>query len=104
MITNVIGENMTLDDIETGKSYACKFKVSTFIDDEGNAVSAKLAVGQKHPGMPGTYESLGLIQIRDTEKELVQLKDTKDGATYYVPWVDCWDVDTVEWIDRETVA
>jgi hypothetical protein len=54
--------------------------------------------------MPGTYEGLGLIQIRDTEQELVQLKDTRDGATYNVPWADCWDIDTVEWIDRETMA
>ena len=46
---------------------------------------------------PGVYESLGVIKIRDTEQQLVELEDTQTGRTFVVPWEDCWDVDTVEW-------
>ena len=96
---------MEIKDINIGESYACRFKVSTFVDVDGNAIhETNLNIGEKHPGMPGIYEGIGIIEVRNIEQELVQLIDTRDGATFNVPWADCWDVDTVEWTDSETVA
>jgi hypothetical protein len=36
---------------------------------------------------------------RDTEKELVKLKDEKSSKEFVVPFSDIWDVDEVEWVD-----
>ena len=90
---------MQIQDCEPGSSYACKFRTTTFLDDQGQPVTAQLSVGQPHPGTPGTYESLGIIQIRDTANRTVQLLDTQSTQTYCVSWDDCWDIDTVEWQD-----
>jgi len=84
---------MTIEEIKTGQSYACKFKVETMLDVHGRV-----------PGLsdsplkgPGTYEGLGLIQIRDMESKHVQLKDEKSGKEFIVPFTQIWDIDTVDW-------
>lgn len=93
---------MNLKDLTTGQSWACKFKVTTFLDQGGNVVDANLSVGEKHPGSPGLYESLGIIKVRDVENNLVQVIDTKTQKEFCVDWENCWDPDTIEWIDNET--
>ncbi len=82
-------------DIEVGKSYACKFKVETMLDTFG-----------RPPGLsdtplagPGMYEGVGVIQVRDTASERVQLKDEKTGKEFVVPFSQIWDVDTAEFSD-----
>jgi len=95
---------MNLEDITVGESWACKFRVSTFVDDQGNVVEANLQPGQMHPGKPGVYESLGIIQIRDVENKIVQVLDTKSNKTFAVDWENCWDVDSIDWIENETMA
>ena len=84
-----------IKDIEPGKSYACKFKVETMLDIHGRV-----------PGLsdtplkgPGLYEGFGVLVQRDTEKELVLIKDEKSKKEFVVPFSDIWDVDTVEWVD-----
>ncbi len=84
---------MTIEEIKTGQSYACKFKVETMLDVHGRV-----------PGLsdtplkgPGTYEGLGVIQIRDMESKHVQLKDEKSGKEFIVPFTQIWDIDTVDW-------
>ena len=83
-------------DVEVGKSYACKFRATVMLDELGrpapNLSDVPLAG-------PGEYESLGVIKVRDTEQELVELEDTKTSRTFVVPWEDIWDIDTVEWQD-----
>lgn len=90
---------MTLDQIQTGqqKSYACKFRTVTFLDDNGKPVQSRnLQPGQAHPGTPGEYVGLGIIQIRDTVNRRVQLIDVNTHTVHTVDYSACWDVDTAE--------
>ena len=48
---------------------------------------------------PGMYEGVGVIQVRDTASERVQLKDEKTGKEFVVPFSQIWDVDTAEFSD-----
>lgn len=87
---------MKIQDIEVGKSYACKFKVETMLDDLGRPAPNLSDVPLKGKGM---YESIGVIEIRDTEKEMVQVVDEKSSKKFVVPFADIWDIDTVDWTD-----
>ena len=83
-------------DIEVGKPYACKFKVEVMLDMND----------KPHPNLsdtplkgPGVYEGLGIINVRDTKSQLVELQDEKSKKTFVVPFSDIWDIDTVDWVD-----
>lgn len=91
----------TLETIESGKSWACKFRVQTFIDEEGKPKdTSNLAPGQAVEGAnPGFYEGVGVIQTRDAENKLVELYDQEQDRTWIVNWNDCWDIDSVDWVD-----
>jgi len=97
---------MEILDIEAGKSYACKFKVRTFLDKDGNLVNTKhLAVGQAVDGEPGWYESFGVIAKRDVDKRLVEIiEHENNNRKWIISWDDCWDIDGVNWVEDETVA
>ena len=86
-----------IEDIEVGKSYACKFKVETMLDTFGR-VPGLSDTPLKGPGM---YEGIGVIQVRDTAGKRVQLKDEKSKKEFVVPFSHIWDVDEVEWVDNE---
>jgi len=85
-----------MEEIEVGKSYACKFRVTTMLDSFGrpapNLSDAPLAG-------PGDYESLGVIKVRDVDQQLVELEDTVTQKNFVVSWDNCWDIDTVDWQD-----
>lgn len=66
-----------IEDIQTGESYACRFKL------EG----------------PGAYESIGVLITRDLDKKLVRLRDTTSLMEFVVPFDNIWDIDYVEWTD-----
>lgn len=87
---------MDIKDITPGNSYACKFKVETMLDTLGRPAPNLSDQPLKGKGM---YESIGVLMQRDTEQELVKLKDEKSGKEFVVPFSDIWDVDTVEWVD-----
>ena len=87
---------MDIKEIEVGKSYACKFKVTTMLDITGRP--APNLSDQPLKGV-GIYEGIGVLVQRDTEKELVKLKDEKTSKEFVVPFSDIWDVDEVEWVD-----
>lgn len=85
---------MKIQDIEVGKSYACKFRVKTMLDTFGRV-----------PGLSdtplkgvGLYESIGVIEIRDTEKEMVQVVDEKSSKKFVVSYADIWDIDEAEFV------
>tara|TARA_A200000159_G_scaffold71667_1_gene66533 strand:- start:521 stop:793 length:273 start_codon:yes stop_codon:yes gene_type:complete len=89
---------MKIEDIEVGKSYACKFKTETMVDTYGRI-----------PGLSDTplagvkmYEGLGILVQRDTEKRLVKVQDEKSSKEFVVSFDDIWDVDEVEWTDPLT--
>jgi hypothetical protein len=94
---------MEIADIEAGKSYACKFKVRTFINKDGELVNTKnLQLGQAVDGEPGWYESFGVISKRDTDQQLVEvIEHENNDKEWVVPWEHCWDIDTVEWVADE---
>jgi hypothetical protein len=91
---------MEIEDIKPGNSYACRFKVQTFVDSNGLPVDTRnIQIGEKVPGLPGEYNGFGVIQVRDTANRLVEVWDTELNREWTVAWSDCWDVDTAEWID-----
>ena len=95
-----IGGAMKIEDIPAGDSWACRFKTTTFVDENGNAVQdLNLMPGQPHRGKPGDYEGIGIIQIRDNDTRIVQLLDTISDIEFKVPFDDCWDVEVIEWIN-----
>jgi hypothetical protein len=89
---------MDIKDIEPGSSYACEFKVYTFVDEKGVPVDTRnIQIGEKVPGIPGEYRGLGVIQVRDTQNYLVEVWDTQLNREWTVSWADCWNVDLVDW-------
>ena len=89
---------MDIRDIPAGESWACRFKTTTFLDTNGKPVAARnLALGQAHPGKPGVYTSIGVIQVRDLDNERVQLQCVDSLQQFTVDFADCWDIDTIEW-------
>jgi len=85
-----------IKNIVPGNSYACKFKVETMLDDLGRPAPNLSDVPLKGPGL---YEGFGVLVQRDSEKELVVVKDEKSKKEFVVPFSDIWDVDDVEWVD-----
>tara|TARA_B110000977_G_scaffold51274_1_gene69613 strand:- start:1111 stop:1398 length:288 start_codon:yes stop_codon:yes gene_type:complete len=91
---------MDIKDIPAGESWACRFRTTTFLSADGMPVEAyNLALGQAHPGVPGEYEGIGVIQVRDIEKQRVQLQCTESLKQFTVAFDDCWDIDTIEWAE-----
>lgn len=91
---------MDIRDIPAGESWACRFKATTFVDDQGLPIEAQnLQLGQAHPGRPGIYEGIGVIQVRDFDNERVQLQDVETLRTFTVGFDDVWDCDTIEWVE-----
>lgn len=91
---------MNIEDIEPGKSYACKFVVKTFVNEMGNPVdTSQLSVGEKVPGIPGDYHGFGIVVTRDTANQLLEIWDEQQQRTWVVAWANVSDLDTVEWTD-----
>jgi len=84
-----------IEDIEPGKSYGCKFKVTTMLDiyDRPNGLSDTPLKG------PGKYEGFGVIQVRDMDSRLVELYDTSYRKSFRVSFDDIWDIDDVEYVE-----
>lgn len=90
----------TMETITTGESWACKFKVKTFVTEDGKLFDTRnINIGEPIKGAaPGEYTSVGVIVKRDTSRRLVEVVDTaEENRTWVVSWDDCWDIDTVEW-------
>ena len=87
---------MDIKDITPGGSYACKFRVETMLDTFGRPAPNLSDTPLKGPGL---YEGIGILMQRDTEQELVKLKDEKSSKEFVVPFSDIWDVDVIEWTD-----
>lgn len=87
-----------IKDITVGKSYACKFRVETLLDEYGRIP------GLSDTPIKGTgkYEGFGILMQRDLKKELVKLQDQKSKKEFVVPFHDIWDVDEIEWVDEDS--
>lgn len=93
---------MNIEDIEIGKSYACNFKVRTFINEDNEPVdTSKLKPGEQVPGMPGDYTGFGIIVTRDVKNRLLEIWDEPHQRNWVVAWDDVSNVDEVEWIEED---
>lgn len=91
---------MDLMEIKAGQSYGCKFRVQTFIDENGKPYSTRhLQPGDAvSEAKPGEYTGFGAISKRDIERKLLEIVDLDNpGFTWTVSWNDVWDIDTIEW-------
>lgn len=82
-----------MEELEVGKSYACKFKTTVMLDvfDRPVGLSDVPVKG------PGEYQGLGVIKVRDVNSRLVELQDVESSRLFVVKFEDCWDIDEVEW-------
>lgn len=87
---------MKIEDVTPGKSYGCKFKVSTMLDSNGKPAPNLSDTPLKGPG---EYEGFGVIQVRDSDSRFVELYDIASRKTFTVSFDDIWDVDEVEYVD-----
>jgi hypothetical protein len=85
-----------IEDVTPGKSYGCKFKVTTMLDTMGRPAPNLSDVPLKGPG---EYEGFGVIQVRDMDSRLVELYDTGCRKSFRVSFDNIWDVDEVEYAD-----
>jgi len=79
---------LKIDEVVPGKSFACKFKVTTMLDELGRA-----AVGDMNLKGPGEYEGFGLIKVRDMESKQVRIVDQKSSKEFVVSFDNIWDID-----------
>lgn len=86
---------MHIKDIIPGQSYACQFRVTALLDQDGKPAD-RLEV-EDIKGL-GLYESVGVLMQRDLEKELVRVKDQKTGIEFVVDFANIWNIDIVEWV------
>ena len=86
----------TIEDIEPGKSYGCKFKVTTMLDDLGRPAPN---LSDRPLKGPGEYEGFGVIQVRDLNSKQVELYDTECRKSFIVSFDNMWDIDDVEYVD-----
>jgi len=89
---------IAIEDVVPGKSYGCKFKVKTMLDDLGRPAPN---LSDRPLKGPGEYEGFGVIQVRDMNSRLVELYDTTARKTFRVEFDNIWDIDEVEYVDQE---
>jgi len=93
---------LTLDDLEPGTAWGCRFRTTTFCDDTGTPVKPRnLQLGQAHPGTPQTYEGIGVIAQRDTVNRRLIVVDVATHQDFVVEERDAWDYDVIEWVDND---
>lgn len=91
---------ITLDDLTAGESWACRFWIETFLDENGEPVdNSNLQPGQRAQGQPGRYTGLGVIKTRDLANRRLVVIDTKTNNEYTLEEAQAADFDRVEWID-----
>ena len=84
---------ITPEEVNPGKTYACKFKAEMMLDDLGRPAPNLSDQPLKGPGM---YEGFGLIRTRDLNTRLFEIDDIESNKTMIVPFDQCWDIDFAE--------
>jgi hypothetical protein len=85
-----------IEEITTGKSYACKFKVTTELDALGRPFPN---LSDQPYGKRGEYEGFGFLLQRDLEQRLVLIGDIDSKKEFVVSFDDIWDLDDVEYVN-----
>ena len=87
-------------DITAGESWACRFRTHALVTESGDLFdSTGTQPGTSVAAEPGVYESIGVIVRRDSEQELLELRDTVSHKHIVVGFADVWDIDRVEWVE-----
>lgn len=85
-----------IEDITAGKSYGCRFRVTTMLDTNGRPYGFSDAPAVA----PGEYEGFGVIQKRDLKSGFVEIYDTSARKMFRVGFDNIWDIDDVEYVDN----
>lgn len=88
-----------IEDITSGKSYACKFRLKDIPLDEFGRPGGMMSLADLPISKIGTYEGFGLLLQRDLEQRLVRVGDVDLKKDFIVSFDDIWDLDDVEWVD-----
>ena len=91
----------TINQIPQGESWACTYTVTAWLDDQGRPIQTprNLQPGEAHPGTPGEYTSIGVLQTRDQTQQLLELWDVELKQTVVVAYANTHKWEPVEWID-----
>lgn len=88
---------MKPEDIQAGKSYACKFKIRTMLDVHGRI-----------PGLSdtplkgiGDYQGFGVIKVRDIESRLFKVVDQESGRELVINFDEVYDIDEAEYVEDD---
>lgn len=92
----------TIQDCTPGTSWACRFRVTTWIDSQGTPTQPpkNLTPGETPQCAPGEYTGLGVIRTRDLDNGRVELVDTVTQQVFVLAIDDCWAFDQVEYTNE----
>jgi hypothetical protein len=94
--------NYTMDSIQAGESWGCRFRVTVFCDSDGRPVNTQnLQLGQRVNGEPKIYESWGVIRVRDLENRRLSVVDASTHQEFVVDEANAWDYDRVEYVPQD---
>jgi hypothetical protein len=94
-----IGDSMTPDDITAGEHWACMYRTTRMLGED-NRPAVNLRIGETARG-PATWDSLGVIVVRDSENKRLEVVDVYDRTRHVVSYDDVWDIDRAEIVDDE---
>lgn len=85
---------MKPEDLLSGQSYACKFRIKTYLDDHGAPLDLTLLPAEPGKVKTGDWVSWGVIAKRDTENRLLEVEDQQVQRIWILNWDEVWDIDT----------
>lgn len=88
---------MKPEDLEPGKSYACKFKIKTYITEQGEPVCITDLAENTRELKTGSWVSWGVIARRDTANRLLEVEDQQTDRTWILNWDEVWDIDVAQY-------
>ena len=84
---------MKPEDLELGKSYACKFRVRTYLTDNNTPLDTSSIPEDPSKWLLGEWESWGLIARRDSQARLLEVNDENCTRTWTLSYDDVWEID-----------
>ncbi len=84
---------MKPEDLEPGKSYACKFRVRTYLTDNNTPLDTSSIPEDPSKWLLGEWESWGLIARRDSQARLLEVNDENCTRTWTLSYDDVWEID-----------
>ena len=88
---------MKPEDLVPGKSYACKFRLRTYLNENNEPLDTSSIPEDPTEWLLGDWESWGLIARRDSQARLLEVKDERAIRTWTLSYDDVWDIDVAEY-------